>query len=566
MKNIFSNIFSKNNQTSQSIEEVKPVVKELTDSDVYREIAVLQGVYLENIMDEFQRSMYAGGYVNQNGSGRENYPVFDLMDSGDGSAILDIYASATITNSPVQGFRPYEIHITPRFQNVDVSENMMKFIHFNEEISGLFNTLHGVARDGFKYGSAFEKITYGKSPMFGNRGVIIGLESIRTPTMYPLHAEGSGNISEYMEEKDTSIDFYDRSRFIEGVDSTNTGKMRVFYPTTKILPFFNRSRSFDWMGNSIFQPMVEEWNNKKSSEAKVVLQRMTRSAQKLIHSIETAGQTDAMIKSKISLLQSLNGGKKKIAEVSGYLKQKQFKVEQDSDMITFLYEGKGGVTPITGDGDIKSMRDVDYWRHSMYTIAHIPPSYILDATLKNASRDAVGEMDKMFETIISTGRRRLFETFLRQFYETIIDLYFNRIGEYQKYKIELRWLPISTLEEMRREKSLQIRSMIAKIWRLDLDMPDEVIYRKIFKMNSREIGDIQALPKPDPLVYKNNQAPIPTKGQNTTSPKTTPKPVVKKKEDFEKIIDQLSEFHSILGDDLDDIVEILKETIEEYYE
>jgi hypothetical protein len=341
-------------------------------------------------------------------------------------------------------------------------------------------------------------------------------------------------------------------------------KISIKYNPEIILSFVNSDRSYDYIGKSILFPTIEPWMNLKLSEAKLLVQRITRSAQRIIHNIDTQNKSASKIQEERKLLQQFNKANKVISELNTKFIQKQKQITPDPDIIAFTNGGKGGASVISSDGDIKSITDIDHWRHQVFTSAIVPPSYITDSSLKNASRDAVTEMDKLFEASISKGRTRL-EPALKKFYATCIDNYFNTKDKADEFEIEIRWSPVSNIEELRREKTLQIRALIAKVLRLDLDLPDEFIQRNILKFSDKDVAEIQKLPKPNPLslqIKRKDDA-----GQNTTSPNTSPKQKTPKKEEVNRILEEMVEFLNINKmvfetEDLEDYVNLILEVIE----
>ena len=508
-------------------------------------------------------------------TGRENYGTYEIMDNADGAAILDIYASATITNSAMNKFRPYQVVITPHQKSRELPQQFWDFIDLCERNSNLFVRLYGMVRDGYKYGASYEKFEFEPSVRYPNRDITAPFQSLPTPEIYPLHAADNPTvITEYYRRK-YIFDYYDRENFLnqdkpkQRTNNSSEKYKTVIYQPRIIMPFFHANRSNQEVGQSIFKPMIDTFHSQRVSEAKLLLQRITRSSQKLIHHLETEGVSGEKIRSEANLLRELNRKTNSIRELDSKLIQKQLKVEPDEDIYSLMRNGKGSVTALSGDGDIKALRDITHWRSLQYTIAHIPSSYIVDPDIRGAGKEAAAEVDKLFERIISNGRQNLSATALIKFYQTCIDLYFNQLEAHKGFKIEFRWAPISTLEEMRREKSMQIRSLIAKIWRMDMDIPDEFIYKHVFKMTPDEIEELKSLPKPNPASRKPQDR---TPGENSPTAKSNnPKqrnrdqePASGTKEDMIlKAVNDLGENKTLLENhEINELIELLSETID----
>jgi hypothetical protein len=513
---------------------------EFVDQDVnFESLYSIQSLYIQELLNTAPG--FSSGFLNvgeynswQPVGERANYQSYEIMDNADGSAALDIYAASVIIPNSMKQWRPFGLEIKGVRKSIRIPKELMMFIEHNERNCSLFKTLYGVVRDGCKFGVSYEKMRFKPSLTFMGKSIFDRFESLATPDVFPLHGDNKTEITEYLHVEDTH-DYYHRKNFIQDDNKdkkTNVSSQNIkgkFYKPKIILSFIRSDRSFDYVGKSIFLPVLETFNSSKISEGKLLTQRITRSAEKIVHALEGRGKSDAYLKAKAKLIREINKSKRVIRELSTKFVQQQKDITGDDDIISLTYDGKGGVSSIGGSGDISSIRDIDHWRHQFYTTLHIPPYYTLDSTLKNASRDAVAEMDKLFGQIISEERIKLEQSFLIRFYQMCIDLYYNEVGAYKNFVIDFSWHPISNLEQLRQEKMLQIKMTIAKMARLELELPEKFIYKRYLGYSDSDIKEIEKLPRPT----------LNTKPQD--EPKTTD-------EAFKQVMQELDDVGNIFSD------------------
>lgn len=416
------------------------------------------------------------------------YKDIDKMDeeSTEASSAFDAYADSALTGDSRN----------EKILNVQSGdEKVAKLLNDLIRTINLDAYIWGIVRNVAKYGDDFEEIVVDSK-----------LNIARLKSLPPHQIIRNEDDFGYLPDIDAFFQY-----------DIEEDKVTAKFDKWQIIHFRSQRRKHDMYGTSFGKSARKAFAQLCLMEDAIIIARLTRANMRLIFAIDVEGMDEETARAHINKAKDEKRKARLINPLTGKIDLVNNPLSVDEDIfIGVRKDSKAGVTPIQGDINISSMKDIEYVQNKFIAGLGVPKAY-LGWERDVGAKATLTEQDIMFarrirrlQYILQEGLRQLFDFNLR-----LKNIDPNKVS----YTIGLP--TISTVDSLREWRTEKLKTDIAGFFKNTLWASDDWVLRNVLGRTEDEIKMLlttQEEPKVLPVAEPVDNKPKPTVNKQDITP------------------------------------------------
>lgn len=465
------------------------------------------------------------------------YNDIDKMDeeSPEAASAFDAYADSALTGDS-RNEKILNVQ-SPDKKIADMLNGLIKDIKLDAYI-------WGIVRNVAKYGDDFEEIVVDKE-----------MNLVRLKSLPPHEMVRNEDEFGYLPDKDA----FTQTALYSG--NSDGKEVIAKFDKWQIIHFRSQRHKYDIYGTSFAKSSRKSFIQLCLMEDALIIARLTRANMRLVFAVDVEGMDEETAHAHITKAMNEKRKKRLVNPATGKLDLRNNPLTAEEDIfIGVRKDSKAGVTPIQGDINISSMKDIEHIQNKFISGLGVPKGYL------GWERDIGAKATLTEQDIMFARRIRRLQYILQEGLHQLFDFYLqlnNIKPETANYTIGLP--VISTVDSLREWRVEKLRTDIASFFKSTLFASDEWILRYVLGRSEDEISQLLAKQDPKPeIVDVPTPAPTTANGypikKKAPAAGAAPAPKVAKKQIATQQIDpeQLKMALEALKDDIEETNDIVE--------